>query len=74
MQPGLMQPHSRLHIDETAVDVLDAAVPVLMALDVRNREMPLPLSPTFLFDEVGVETAVRLHLAEHDVVYVDLIC
>ena len=68
------QPHSRLHIDETAVDVLDAAVSVLIAIDVRNREMPLLLSQIFLFDEVGVETVVRLHLAEHDVLYVDLIC
>ena len=54
------QPHSRCHIDEHAVDVLDTAVPVLIALDVRNREHPQLLSvlPIFLFDEVGVETVV----------------
>ena len=64
------QPHLRHNIYEDAVGVLDVAVPVLMAVDVRNSELVLliPSVPPFLFDDVGVEPATWLRLAETDVV------
>ena len=42
---GLKPPHLRLNIKENAMDVLDVAVPVLIAVDVRNSELPLLLLP-----------------------------
>ena len=65
----------RLNSSEFAMDVLDVAMPVLPAFDVRSNERPpiIPIDPPFRFGEVGVKTAVRPHLAEHDVFNLDII-
>ena len=60
-------------MDQLAINMLGIAPAVFPACIVRNCETSADLQILDLFDDVRIEAVARLHLAEHNVFFLNLI-